>query len=72
MAQKAREALKIPIMKNDQAWVERKNGAVVRPLAGYGRLSRRAAAATLQRLYASARLYVNFFQPSFKLASKTE
>ncbi len=29
-----------------------------------------AAAATLQRLYESARLYVNFFQPSFKLASK--
>jgi transposase InsO family protein len=25
--------------KNDQAWVEQKNGAVVRRLAGYGRLS---------------------------------
>lgn len=56
--------------KNDQAWVEQKNGAVVRRLAGYGRLSGLAAAATLQRLYESARLYVNFFQPSFKLASK--
>jgi len=56
--------------KNDQAWVEQKNGAVVRRPAGYGRLSGLAAAATLQRLYASARLYVNFFQPSFKLASK--
>ena len=29
-----------------------------------------AAAAALQRLYENARLYVNFFQPSFKLASK--
>jgi len=28
------------------------------------------AAATLGRLYQSARLYVNFFQPSFKLAGK--
>src|SRR5690348_1582889 len=56
--------------KNDQAWVEQKNGAVVRRLAGYGRLSGLAAAGTLQGLYESARLYVNFFQPSFKLASK--
>ena len=56
--------------KNDQAWVEQKNGAVVRRLAGYGRLSGLAAASSLQRLYESARLYVNFFQPSFKLASK--
>jgi hypothetical protein len=56
--------------KNDQAWVEQKNGAVVRRLAGYGRLSGLAAASALQRLYESARLYVNFFQPSFKLASK--
>jgi hypothetical protein len=57
-------------LKNDQAWVEQKNGAVVRRLTGYGRLSGLAATAALQRLYASARLYVNFFQPSFKLASK--
>ena len=28
------------------------------------------AAAALSRLYATTRLYVNFFQPSFKLASK--
>jgi hypothetical protein len=57
-------------LKNDQAWVEQKNGAVVRRLAGYGRLSGLAAAGALQSLYESARLYVNFFQPSFKLASK--
>jgi hypothetical protein len=56
--------------KNDQAWVEQKNGAVVRRLVGYGRLSGLAATAALQRLYQSARLYINFFQPSFKLASK--
>jgi hypothetical protein len=56
--------------KNDQAWVEQKNGAVVRRLAGYGRLSGLAATGALHRLYESGRLYVNFFQPSFKLASK--
>jgi hypothetical protein len=56
--------------KNDQAWVEQKNGAVVRRLAVYGRLSGLAAAAALQHRYVSGRLYVNFFQPSFKLASK--
>ena len=56
--------------KNDQAWVEQKNGAVVRRLTGYGKLSGLVAAATVQRLYESAGLYVNFFQPSFKLAGK--
>jgi len=57
--------------KNDQAWVEQKNGSVVRRLVGYGRLQGRAATQALARLYAVARLYVNFFQPSFKLESKT-
>ena len=57
--------------KNDQAWVEQKNGAIVRRLVGYGRLSGADATNTLARLYASARLYINFFQPSFKLKSKT-
>lgn len=60
-----------PYRKNDQAWVEQKNGAVVRKLIGYDRLEGLAAAATLARLYAASRLFVNFFQPSFKLASKT-
>ncbi|MBI2959227.1 MAG: transposase family protein [Betaproteobacteria bacterium] len=56
--------------KNDQAWVEQKNGAVVRRLVGYGRLSGMAATRALAQLYAVARLYINFFQPSFKLKSK--
>lgn len=37
--------------KNDQAWVEQKNGAVVRKLVGYGRLEGLAATAALCRLY---------------------
>ena len=57
--------------KNDQAWVEQKNGAIVRRLVGYGRLSGAAATKALAKLYASSRLYINFFQPSFKLKSKT-
>lgn len=56
--------------KNDQAWVEQKNGAIVRRLVGYGRLSGLAATYTLAELYAASRLYINFFQPSFKLKSK--
>jgi hypothetical protein len=56
--------------KNDQAWVEQKNGAVVRKLIGYGRLEGLAATAALRRLYEASRLYVNFFQPSFKLKYK--
>ena len=60
-----------PYHKNDQAWVEQKNGSVVRRLVGYRRLEGIAAAAALSRLYAASRLFVNFFQPSFKLASKT-
>jgi hypothetical protein len=57
--------------KNDQAWVEQKNGSIVRRLVGYGRLSGRDARNALAQLYASSRLYINFFQPSFKLKSKT-
>ncbi|MEY4582976.1 MAG: hypothetical protein RL701_7679 [Pseudomonadota bacterium] len=60
-----------PYRKNDQAWVEQKNGAVVRRTVGYHRLEGLAAAEALARLYSALRLFVNFFQPSFKLASKT-
>jgi len=59
-----------PYRKNDQAWVEQKNGSVVRRLVGYRRLDGSTAAATLARLYAASRLFVNFFQPSFKLKEK--
>lgn len=59
-----------PYRKNDQAFVEQKNGAVVRRLVGYKRFEGIAAARTLAELYASSRLFVNFFQPSFKLAEK--
>ncbi len=50
--------------------VEQKNGAVVRHTVGYRRYEGLEAAAALAELYRSLRLFVNFFQPSFKLASK--
>ena len=56
--------------KNDQAFVEQKNGAVVRRLVGYGRFDGIETARVMVRLYAAARLHVNFFQPSFKLKEK--
>src|SRR5690606_19044453 len=59
-----------PYRKNDQAFVEQKNGAVVRRLVGYRRFEGIQAATVLAELYASSRLFVNFFQPSFKLAEK--
>jgi hypothetical protein len=56
--------------KNDQAWVEQKNGAVVRGYVGHGRLSGAVAGRALAHLYWAVRLYVNHFQPSFKLIGK--
>lgn len=51
--------------------MEQKNGSVVRRLVGYRRLEGLAAAEALSRLYTASRLFVNFFQPSFKLVEKT-
>lgn len=59
-----------PYRKNDQAWVEQKNGAVVRKIVGYRRFEGVQTAVALADLYATVRLFVNFFQPSFKLAEK--
>ena len=59
-----------PYWKNDQAWIEQENGAVVRKLLGYRRFAGIAAARAITRPYAASRLFVNFFQPSFELAAK--
>ena len=59
-----------PYRKNDQAHIEQKNGAVVRRIVGYRRFEGMAAARELARLYATTRLFVNTFQPSFKLMDK--
>ena len=56
--------------KNDQAWIEQKNGSVVRRFAGHDRYSGQIAGQTMVHLYQAVRLYVNYFQPSFKLLEK--
>lgn len=53
--------------KNDQAYVEQKNGSVVRRQVGYHRYSSKAAYIQFQRLYVPLELYHNFFQPVQKL-----
>ena len=60
-----------PYQKNDQAWIEQKNGAVVRRFVGYDRLTGVVAGQCLAGLFQAVRLFVNYFQPSFKLRSKT-
>jgi hypothetical protein len=57
--------------KNDQAWIEQKNGAVVRRFVGYERFSDVVAGQCLGKLYQAMPLYVNHYQPSFKLRTKT-
>jgi len=57
--------------KNDSCHVEQKNGNVIRRLVGYERYSSHAAYHSLERLYYTVRLYLNFFQPTMKLISKT-
>ena len=60
-----------PDKKNDQAWIEQKNGSVIRRFVGYRRFSGLIAGPCLARLYRMVRLDVNYFPPSFKLLSKT-
>ncbi|MDZ7262553.1 MAG: transposase family protein [candidate division KSB1 bacterium] len=57
--------------KNDSCHVEQKNGNVVRRLVGYDRYTSKEAYRCLERLYHLVRLYINFFQPTMKLVSKT-
>ncbi len=57
--------------KNDQAWVEQKNGAVIRRFLGHERYSGQVAGQTIAHLHGVMWLYVNYFQPSFKLMEKT-
>lgn len=58
-------------MARVQAWVEQKNGAFVWRMVGYGRLQGQLATQRLAGLYEKARWFINGFQPSFKLISKT-
>lgn len=57
--------------KNDNCYVEQKNGNVVRRVIGYDRYSSRQALETLNQIYYLLHLYSNFFQPTMKLLSKS-
>jgi hypothetical protein len=59
-----------PYRKNDQAHVEQKNWSVVRHTVGYDRWETEQELALLEGIYDDLRLYINFFQPSFKLIAK--
>ena len=59
-----------PYQKNDQAHVEQKNWSVVRHTVGYDRWETEQELALLESIYDDLRLYLNFFQPSFKLLAK--
>ena len=53
---------------NDRAWIEQKNGNVVRRFVGHDCYSGQVAGQTMACLYGALRLYVNFFQPSLSFA----
>jgi hypothetical protein len=59
-----------PYRKNDQAHVEQKNWSVVRHTVGYDRWETEQELTLLESIYDDLRLYINFFQPSFKLIAK--
>lgn len=60
-----------PYKKNDQCFVEQKNGVIVRQFIGYERFEGVEPCRILTQLYSQLRLYINFFQPSMKLLTKT-
>ncbi len=59
-----------PYRKNDQAFVEQKNGDIVRGNIGYRRYTSAQATALLEAIYEDLHAYVNFFQPVRKLVHK--
>jgi hypothetical protein len=59
-----------PYEKNDQCFVEEKNGSIIRKYIGYDRFEGFPPYQILTALYEQLRLYVNFFQPSVKLIEK--
>ena len=56
--------------KNGQAWIDRKNGSVIRRFTGHGRCSGRIAGKAVVHLYRAVGLHVNYFTFCFKLLEK--
>ena len=61
-----------PSKKNDNCYIEQRNDVVVRKYVGYERYDCERAVIAMNELYGVLRLYINYFQPSFKLISKTK
>ena len=59
-----------PNHKDDNAYVEQKNGHVVRRFIGYTRLDARQTVPTLNQLYCKLESYLNHFVPSRKCTRK--
>lgn len=59
-----------PNKKNDNCFVEQRNLVVVRKYVGYERYDCMKAVEAMNELYEVLRLYLNFFQPTFKLQGK--
>lgn len=59
-----------PYHKNDNAYVEQKNGHVVRRFAGYARMDRRELVPLLNAFYETLTIYLNHFVPTRKCIEK--
>ena len=59
-----------PYRKNDNRFVEQKNGTLVRAYLGYGRLDTHQQCAALNALYDQLWVYYNLFQPVLHLRGK--
>ena len=59
-----------PHKKNDNCFIEQRNLVVVRKYVGYERYDCLEAVSAMNELYEFIRLYINFFQPTFKLQGK--
>jgi hypothetical protein len=59
-----------PHKKNDNRYVEQRNRVVVRKYVGYERYDCAQAVEAMNELYDVLRLYINFFQPTYKLVRK--
>jgi hypothetical protein len=59
-----------PHKSNDNCYVEQRNLVTVRKYVGYERYDCQEAVDAMNELYKVLRLYVNFFQPTYKLIGK--
>jgi hypothetical protein len=58
--------------KNDNAFIEQKNGDIVRKTIGYGRLSGDQALSALDAVYSTLNPLFNFFYPNLKCIDKRQ